>query len=163
EPDSPAPSAASAAPDQATQVLDAIRLAACPPYVGAFFNFLLADEPTLTGRPSGALWADLTRQASYPAFPPAVPAARSGAGAIDAASNLGDASAGATVTTPDLTAPSTVTAFTAQPAGNPGRVELQWQAATDNVGVASYELSRDGALIATVAGTSYGDTHVVAL
>ena len=45
EPESPPPAATSTAPDQATQVADAIRLAACQPHVGAFFNFLLADEP----------------------------------------------------------------------------------------------------------------------
>ena len=55
EPDSPAPAETSAAPDQATQVLDAIRLAACQPGVNAFFNFLLADEPRLVGVAVGRL------------------------------------------------------------------------------------------------------------
>src|SRR5205814_8187004 len=35
------------APDQATQLADAIRVAYCQPSVGAYFNFLLADEPDL--------------------------------------------------------------------------------------------------------------------
>jgi hypothetical protein len=78
EPDSPAPAATSPAPDQGTQALDAIRLAACQPYVGAFFNFLLADEPVLTGWQSGALWADLSPKGSYPAFQQAIGAATSG-------------------------------------------------------------------------------------
>ena len=37
------------APDQATQLVDALRLAYCEPYVGAYFNFLLFDENDLTG------------------------------------------------------------------------------------------------------------------
>jgi hypothetical protein len=44
--------------DQAAQLSDAVRLAYCQPYVGAFFNFLLADESSLTGWQSGLLWAN---------------------------------------------------------------------------------------------------------
>ena len=56
------------APDQATQVVDAIRLAYCQPNVGAYFNFLLADESDLGGWQSGVLWADWTPKPSYSAF-----------------------------------------------------------------------------------------------
>lgn len=55
------------APDQATQLVDAIRLAYCQPNVGAYFNFLLADEPDLRGWQSGLLWADWTPKPSYSA------------------------------------------------------------------------------------------------
>jgi hypothetical protein len=65
EPDYPTPSADSPAPDQATQLRDAIRLAYCQPYVDAFFNFLLWDESEMTGWQSGLLWADGTPKASY--------------------------------------------------------------------------------------------------
>ena len=41
-PDSPAP-------DQATQIRYAVRLAYCQPYVTAFFNFLLWDESRAVG------------------------------------------------------------------------------------------------------------------
>ncbi len=58
--------------DQATQLGDALRLAWCQPYVGAFFNFLLADEESLTGWQSGLLWADWTPKPSYAAFRGAV-------------------------------------------------------------------------------------------
>ena len=42
--------------DQSTQLADAVRLAYCQPYVGAFFNFLLADQRDLSGWQSGVLW-----------------------------------------------------------------------------------------------------------
>ena len=35
---------------------------------GAFFNFLLADERTLTGWQSGLLWANWQRKPSYSSF-----------------------------------------------------------------------------------------------
>jgi hypothetical protein len=58
--------------DQAAQIADAIRLAYCQPYVGAFFNFLLADEPGLGGWQSGLLWANWQPKPSYGAFAHAV-------------------------------------------------------------------------------------------
>src|SRR5262249_61489054 len=57
------------APDQATQLRDALQLAYCQPGVGAFFNFELADEISLAGWQSGLLWSDLTPKPSYGAFP----------------------------------------------------------------------------------------------
>jgi hypothetical protein len=56
------------APDQATQLADAIRIAACQPAVGAFFNFHLADEAGLGGWQSGLAWADWTPKPSLGAF-----------------------------------------------------------------------------------------------
>ena len=53
-----------------------------------------------------------------------------------------------------------------QPAGlaavaGPGRVDLSWEAASDNVAIAGYDILRDGAVIATVgAVTSHSDTTV---
>jgi hypothetical protein len=58
--------------DQASQLSDAIRLAHCQPYVGAFFNFLLADERALTGWQSGVLWANWRPKPSYYGFRRAV-------------------------------------------------------------------------------------------
>ena len=72
EPDSPPPSATSPAPDQRTQFLDAVRLAYCQDYVGAFFNFLLRDEPDLRAWQSGVLWADSTPKDSYDDFRAAI-------------------------------------------------------------------------------------------
>jgi hypothetical protein len=58
--------------DQASQLADAVRLASCQPYAGAFFNFLLADEPGLGGWQSGLLWANWQPKPSYRAFAHAV-------------------------------------------------------------------------------------------
>jgi hypothetical protein len=72
EPDQPPPSADSPAPDQATQLVDSVRLSYCQPYVGAFFNFLLWDEPSLYRWQSGVLWADGTKKGSYEPFRAAI-------------------------------------------------------------------------------------------
>jgi len=66
------------ADDQATQLADALRLAYCQPYVGAFFNFLLADERGLGGWQSGLLWANWQPKPSYRAFAHAVADIRRG-------------------------------------------------------------------------------------
>jgi hypothetical protein len=60
------------APDQATQLTDALNLAYCQPAVTAFFNFELADEPSLAGWQSGLLWTDHTPKPSYQPFKAAV-------------------------------------------------------------------------------------------
>jgi hypothetical protein len=60
------------APDQATQLTDALNLAYCQPAVAAFFNFELADEPSLAGWQSGLLWTDRTPKPSYQPFKAAV-------------------------------------------------------------------------------------------
>ena len=60
------------APDQATQLTDALNVAYCQPAVAAFFNFELADESGLRGWQSGLLWADQTPKPSYRPFRTAV-------------------------------------------------------------------------------------------
>jgi hypothetical protein len=72
------PDASSPAPDQATQLRDAVRLAYCQPYVGAIFNFLLRDQEELNYWQSGVLWADRTPKDSYGAFRGAIAEASSG-------------------------------------------------------------------------------------
>jgi hypothetical protein len=62
------PLGSSSRPDQASQLTDAVRLAYCQPAVGAFFNFLLADEASLRGWQSGVLFSDWTPKPSYQAF-----------------------------------------------------------------------------------------------
>jgi hypothetical protein len=64
--------------DQATQLADALRLAYCQPHVGAFFNFLLADERGLEGWQSGLLWSNWKPKPSYRAFARAVADIRRG-------------------------------------------------------------------------------------
>ena len=72
------PDADSLAPDQATQLRDAVRLAYCQPYVTAIFNFLLRDQPELSRWQSGVLWTDGSPKASYVAWRGAIAEANSG-------------------------------------------------------------------------------------
>lgn len=59
----------------------------------------------------------------------------------------------------DTQAPTTPTGLTAS-ATAPTTIHLAWTASTDNVGVAGYEIQRDGSTIATSTTTSYNDTGV---
>jgi len=151
EPDSPPPAATSTAPDQGTQVLDAIRLAACQPYVGAFFNFLVADEPTLAGWQSGPLYVDRTPKPSYPAFQQAIAAATSGS--VDCAALKGGAPSA------DYMPPSTIIGLSGSVAGSPPVVTLRWQPASDNASAVSYRVYRGGALVATTAATTWSGSQ----
>jgi hypothetical protein len=86
--------------------------------------------------------------------------------ALDAVGNQ-SSDATVTVTTPastittsgDTTAPTAPTGLAATRMGNRARVDLSWAPATDNTGIASYRLYRNGALTATVTGgmLSYTD------
>jgi hypothetical protein len=64
----PVPDSNSLAPDQATQIVSALRLAYCQPHVEAFFNFLLWDEQRLEGWQSAPYWFDRTPKGSFAAF-----------------------------------------------------------------------------------------------
>jgi hypothetical protein len=68
----PLPDSTSLAPDQATQIVSALRLAYCQPHVEAFFNFLLWDEQRLEGWQSAPFWPDRTPKGSYAAFRAAI-------------------------------------------------------------------------------------------
>ena len=59
----------------------------------------------------------------------------------------------------DTTPPTPPTGLTANPLGS-NRVDLNWQPATDNVGVVSYDVSRNSQFLCSVPGssTSYSDT-----
>lgn len=79
--------------------------------------------------------------------------------ASDAAGNLSPASNTATATTPaDTAAPSSPANLTAA-APNSTTINLSWTASTDNVGVTSYRVFRDGGTtpIANVTGTTFSD------
>jgi hypothetical protein len=59
----------------------------------------------------------------------------------------------------DIQPPATPSGVTATaPAG--GRVDVSWNAAIDDVGVAEYDVFRDGYLLGTARGTSYADRSV---
>ena len=62
------PPADSLAPDQATQIVDSVRLAYCQPYVEGFFNYLLRDDRDMRMWQSAPLWRDGRPKDSYPAF-----------------------------------------------------------------------------------------------
>jgi hypothetical protein len=62
---------------QTSQLVAAIKLAYCQPYVGAYFNFLLQDEPDLARWQSGLLWADGTPKPAYTAVKELADALRS--------------------------------------------------------------------------------------
>jgi large repetitive protein len=80
--------------------------------------------------------------------------------AVDTSGNPSAPSAAKQITTRDLTPPG--------PPGNlhgtakSGVVTLTWGLASDNVGVAGYQVSRNGRLLATVTGTTYVDASAPA-
>ncbi len=84
--------------------------------------------------------------------------------AYDAAGNISPPSNTATVTTPTDTQPPTTPAGLAATAVSAGQVNLTWNAATDDTGVAGYTVYRNGSPIATTGAnaTSYSDTSVAA-
>jgi chitodextrinase len=84
--------------------------------------------------------------------------------AFDAAGNesaRSDPAVANTGTAPDTEPPTAPTGLTATAFG-PIRIDLSWDASTDNVGVSGYRVYRDGNPIATVDGStlSYQDTAV---
>jgi chitodextrinase len=84
--------------------------------------------------------------------------------ALDGAGNASGQSSPATATTqaPDTTPPSTPTGLTAT-AVSSSRIDLSWNASTDNVGVTGYRVYRGGTLIATLGNvTTYQDTGLTA-
>ncbi|WP_144658627.1 galactose oxidase-like domain-containing protein [Paenarthrobacter nicotinovorans] len=60
----------------------------------------------------------------------------------------------------DTTPPSAPTGLVAS--ASAGQIALTWTASTDNVGVSSYRVTRDGAVIGTSPSSSYSDGSVVA-
>lgn len=89
--------------------------------------------------------------------------------AFDAAGNTSALSNEAKATTPDVpdtVPPSTPTGIKAQAASS-SQINLSWNASTDNIGVASYDIYRgttanNATKVATVRTTSYGDTGLSA-
>ena len=93
-PDTASPTAPAGAVTQASQLVEGIRLAYCQPYVGAFFNFLLWDEPDLARWQSGVLWVDGTPKASFEPLRSVVAEAREGR--VDCAALDGTSAAAST-------------------------------------------------------------------
>ena len=76
--------------------------------------------------------------------------------AFDAAGNVSSASSTAVAAPADTTPPNVPTGLQAT-AGN-GQVSLSWQASSDNVAVAGYDVFRNGTQVARTANTTYVDT-----
>jgi chitodextrinase len=85
--------------------------------------------------------------------------------AIDETGNVSALSAPVSASTPsapDTTAPTTPTGLTAT-AVSTSRINLNWVAATDNVGVTGYRIFRNGSLLETVGNvTTYASTGLAA-
>jgi hypothetical protein len=100
------PLSTSLAPDQATQLRCAVRLAYCQPYVGAIFNFLLRDEARLVGWQSGVLWVDGTTKGSF--------------------ASLASVVADASNHTISCVAPTAPTGLATELSGDPPQMKLNW-------------------------------------
>jgi chitodextrinase len=154
EPEWPPPAETSDAPDQSTQFRDSIRLAACQPYVGAYFNFLLVDEARLVGWQSGAFWADRTPKDSFPAFRQAISEAN--AGTVDCEALKGGRPSA------DFMPPSVPADLAGTASAEPLRVELTWSASSDDRSSVSYRVYRNGAQVGTTSATAWTNTGVAA-
>lgn len=106
------------APDQATQLRDALRLAYCQPYVGALLNFQLQDEPDLNRWQSGVLWADGTPKRSYDSWRNTI--AEVNAHAVDC--SLFGGAGGAVIPTDEGDAPASLTLTPTPPVSPSGPV-----------------------------------------
>ena len=85
--------------------------------------------------------------------------------ARDAAGNASALSAALTVSTkanPTDTTPPSVPTGLSSPSQTSSSIALSWNASTDNVGVAGYDVYRGGTLIASPTGTSYTATGLAA-
>ena len=79
--------------------------------------------------------------------------------ALDAAGNVSGAATKAwTQPTIDVTAPSAPTSLRVASLTK-AKVNLAWNASTDNVGVTGYRVYRNGSLVATVTGLSWSDSR----
>lgn len=83
--------------------------------------------------------------------------------AYDAANNISAPSdtVSAVMPAPDTQAPTAPTGLTATGTSST-TIALNWTAGSDNVGVASYQIWRNGALVGSSASTSYTDNGLVA-
>jgi parallel beta-helix repeat protein len=63
---------------------------------------------------------------------------------------------------PDTQAPTSPANFQATPSTSARRIHLGWNASSDDTGVASYRIERDGALVATISGTTWTDESSLA-
>ena len=139
------PAAADDVVDQRGQVVAAVRLAACQPYVAGLINFLLADEPRLEGWQSGALWADRTPKPSAETFRTAF------AEAATRRHDCADLEGGPP--SADYVPPPAPEGVGAVPSAT-STVEVAWRGVDD---AAAYRVYRGGAHVATVVAPTWTD------
>ena len=118
-------------------------------------DFSPSSSNQLASIPAGTSYTDSTAPVGVPVYY-----------AVEAVDAVGNTSAASTVsiTVADLVAPSVPGGVTAT--ANGGHVDVNWQASTDNVGVANYQVFRgssadftpSGTPLAVVTDTSYSDT-----
>lgn len=69
---------------------------------------------------------------------------------------------GTTVPPPDTQGPTAPSNLQALPSTSAARMDLSWNASSDDTGVASYRIERNGALVATTTGTVWTDANSLA-
>ncbi|MDJ0710593.1 MAG: hypothetical protein QNJ14_09395, partial [Woeseiaceae bacterium] len=109
-------------------------------------------DGVVVGSPSGTSFSDtgLTPNTTYSY----TVSARDAAGNTSAESTAAMATTDAT---PDTTPPSVPTNLLGNAVSNT-RIDLSWDASTDNVGVVAYDVRRDGVVVGSPSGTSFSDT-----
>ena len=119
-------------------------------------SYVVLRDGSRLGEPTGPSWTDTTAQPGE-TYAYAIRA-------VDAAGNV-SGNAVLPVTTPgpppDTTPPSAPGSLTARVV-SPTQVALRWTAATDDVGVARYQVLRDGAVLTTTSGRTATDSSVTA-
>jgi len=120
--DPPGGPIATFAPDLRAQFVDAVDLAACQPYVQAFFNYRLLDDAPLAEWQSGLLWADGTRKSSYAYAKAAIAAAH--AGTVDCGTLKGGPAP-----TPESVPPAAPAGLVASPGVK--KITLSWRPNSD--------------------------------
>lgn len=142
------PTGLTASPSSPTQIdltWDAVRDPAVAGY-DVFRNGLLAGTSTTASFSDTGLSPATTYTYTVAAY--------------DSLGTAGAPSSSVAATTPaDTTPPTVPTGLSATLAGA-NEVDLSWQPSSDNVGVAGYDVYRNGAKVASTIGTSYDDSSV---
>ena len=120
-------------------------------------SYLVLRDSELIGEPTDPAWTDSTvREETTYSYT---------VRAVDGGGNVSGSAVPLSVTTPgpppDITAPAPPATLTAR-LDSPTQTTLRWSAATDDVGVVGYRISRDGVLLRTVNGLTTTDSPVPA-
>jgi hypothetical protein len=150
----PLPESGTLAPDHATQIVSAVRLAYCQPHVEAFFNFLLWDEQRLEGWQSAPYWFDRTPKGSFAAFRSVIRDVKEGNIACDGLRRAGNVEQSRVGQMADSASPSQPPAAAPPPAASPaapGAPTPTTNGKSASDGVATWLVSAAGAAAALIA------------